>query len=262
MQAKRSALVIVRAVLFALMLREIRGKFGANRLGAFWFLFEPLGQLMLMLAIFSLIRAPIIHGVPLLLFLVNGIVPFVLFKNISLTGMQAVNANRGLFAYRQIQAIDMISARGLVEFILIALVYGLIVFSLSMWTDLSVAFSDPLRWAVALIIGIILSYSLAILFCIFIAYFPELANLIRMAYLPLYLISGIIFPVAALPDRFISNLLWNPYLHLIEIMRGTSIPYYQVLQQVNLIYPATVALVALFLAMAAYRISKERLVAV
>ena len=260
-RAKRTPVKITRAVLFALMLREIRGKFGSNRLGAFWFLFEPLGQLVLMLSIFSLIRAPVVHGVPLLQFLANGIVPFVLFKNIALTGMQAVNANRGLFAYRQIQAIDMIFARTLVECVLMAVVYALVLFSLSMWVNVPFAISDPLHWLLALSVGVFLSFSLAVLFCIFIAYFPELSNLIRMAYLPLYLISGVIFPISVLPDRFLSSLLWNPYLHIIEILRGSSIPYYRVLHQANLTYPATVAVVLLFCALGAYRINKERLVA-
>ncbi|WP_419204492.1 ABC transporter permease [Bordetella trematum] len=173
MLLKRSSLTIVQAVLFALILREIRGKFGSNRLGGFWFIFEPFAHVVLMLIIFSLIRAPMINGVPLILFLVNGIVPFLLFKNITLTGMQAVNANRGLFAYRQIQAFDMILARAIVETSLMGLVYTLILACLWLWGGMSIEFNDPILWVSAILIGLVFSFSLAIIFCVLISNLPE-----------------------------------------------------------------------------------------
>ena len=46
---KRRPFKILRSVLFALVIREVRGKFGANRLGAFWFVFEPLAHIIVLL---------------------------------------------------------------------------------------------------------------------------------------------------------------------------------------------------------------------
>lgn len=261
MHRKRSSIAIMRAVLFALMLREIRGRFGANRLGAFWFVCEPLAQLALLLVFFTIIRAPTVNGVPLLVFLINGIVPFTLFKNIALTGMQAVNANRGLFAYRQIQAIDMVVARTLVEIVLMSLVYIAMLFSLSFFGGINIAFPDPISWVMALLVGVVLSFASAILFCIFISYFPELANIVRMLYFPLYLISGVIFPVFALPQDVMGYLLWNPYLHIIEMLRLFSISYYHATPHLSYSYPIAVAVVALFVSIFFYRKTKSRLVA-
>lgn len=261
MHPKRNSIAIMRAVLFALMLREIRGRFGANRLGAFWFVCEPLAQLALLLVFFSIIRAPMINGVPLLLFLINGIIPFTLFKNIALTGMQAVNANRGLFAYRQIQAIDMIIARALVETVLMSLVYIAMLFSLSFFWEIDVAFPDPIAWVIVLLAGIALSLASAIVFCIFISYFPELANVVRMLYFPLYLISGVIFPVFALPRDVVGYLLWNPYLHIIEMLRLFSISNYHATPHLSYSYPIAISVIALFVSIFFYRKTKSRLVA-
>jgi len=258
---KRSSLAIVRAVVFALILREVRGRFGKNRLGAFWFVFEPIAHIAILLVIFVAVRQRIVPGVEFAVFLVHGIAPFLLFRNIALKGMEAVNANKGLFAYRQIKPFDTVLARALTEALLMACVYATILFCLGWFFGYAVFIHRPLEWMAALGVGLALSLGLALIYCVLIKQFPEVATLIRMIYMPLYLITGVIIPLSLIPPQFMVYLLWNPYLHTIECLRAASITHYQALAQVGMAYPAWCAVLVLACGMLLYRTKRLHLVA-
>ena len=54
-------------------------------------------------------------GLEFPVFLVTGMIPFLLFQNLSNRLMDAVEANRGLFAYRQVKPLDTLVSRAMVE---------------------------------------------------------------------------------------------------------------------------------------------------
>lgn len=258
---KRTHLKIARVVTFALVLREIKGKFGANRLGAFWFIFEPLAHIVVLISIYSIVRANNNYGVDLPIFLISGVIPFLLFKNIALKGMEAVSANRALFSYRQIKPFDTIVARTIVECALMACIYLVVIFALGFWGGYDVAISRPLEWLVYLIVGVVLSFGLALIFCIIGEAAPETKTFIRLAYMPLYFISGVIVPLWLIPGHFLNVLMWNPYLHIIEGMRENTFAVYPKIQGISVQYSASVAVLILFAGVALYRARRLKLVA-
>jgi capsular polysaccharide transport system permease protein len=81
-----------------------------------------------------------------------------------------------------------------------------------------------------------------------------------MSFLPLYLLSGVIFPATAFPPQVQAWLLWNPVLHLIEIGRSQFIPLHRPMDGVNLAYPAAVMLVTVALGLALYRLYRHQLI--
>jgi len=256
---KRSSIQIAKAVIFALILREVRGRFGENRLGAFWFIAEPLAHVAAMMAIFSILRGTTFHGLEYPVFLVSGVVPFLLFKNMVLKGMEAINANKGLFAYRQIKPLDTIISRCIVEFMMMACVYCMIAVGLGIWGGFDVNIHFPLRWALAIFVGLVFSFSLAILFCILGEALPEVKTFLRLLFMPLYFISAVIFPIWLIPERFIGYIAWNPYLHIIDSIRSATFATYPRNPNINLEYPAAVSLVLLAVALFLYRTKRMRL---
>jgi len=261
MLKKRPSLAIVKLVTFALILREVQGRFGKNRLGAFWFVFEPLAHVLILLLIFSTLKSRYIPGVDVPLFLMQGIIPFLMFRNLTLKGMEAVNGNRGLLVYRQVKPFDMITARALLETMLMGCVYILILSALGWFFGYNVAIQQPLQWLLVLLTGVVFSFGCALIFCVVIDAIPELASMIRIMYMPLYILSGVIFPLWLIPKDFLPLLLWNPYLHLVELLREYSIAYYPRVAEVNLAYPAWCAILALFVGLGLYRARRLRLVA-
>lgn len=260
--SNRSSINIVRAVIFALVIREMRGRLSVHRFGAFWILFEPLAHIVVFMMIHTLLRSNIGNGIDFPIFLAAGIIPFIFFKNIALKEMEAVSANKGLFAYRQIKPIDTIIARMVVECALMICVYILVMFGLGMWAGVDVSIHKPLEWLCVMAIGIIFSFGLGLIFCILGEALPEIKTFIKLLYMPLYFLSGIIMPLWLVPERFYSYMLWNPYLHLIELLRAETFSAYPESRGISISYAFSVALATLFIGLALYRVRRFKLVAV
>ncbi|MDR6599654.1 capsular polysaccharide transport system permease protein [Achromobacter deleyi] len=253
----RSPLQISRSVVFALILREMRSRFGRIRLGAVWTILEPLSH-MIALGIIMKLRATPTGSYEFLVFLLMGLAPFLLFKNIVLKLMGSVDANKALFSYKQIQPADAFFARTIVEFCISAITFLLIYAGLT-WYGYSTAIADPILWVAVLFLGIAFSFALGILFAIIAEAVPELKVILGLLFLPLYLLSGVIFPISRMPHSIVEYLLWNPYLHVLDLIRGATFAHYRIYPGVSLEYVAKCAIVISFIAYAAYRVRKFRL---
>jgi len=258
---KRTSAQIVRAVLLALVLRELRTRLSIKRFGAFWVLFEPLAHVSILLLISVYVRGKHVPGLEVAVFLVSGIIPFLLFKNIYFKGMEAVASNRALFAYKQIKPLDAILSRTIVEIIISACVYALMMFFLGFFWGYDVGIAQPIGWVEALLVGILLSFGIGLNLCVLGEMFPDMKYFIRLMFFPMYLISGVIFPIWILPPEILGWLLWNPFLHIIDVLRQHVFENYPFVPGIELLYPFKVALVLVFSGLMLLRIRQDRLVA-
>lgn len=252
---------IQKSVVFALFLRELKTRFGAYRFGYVWLLFEPLAHVIVLSLIFSQIRDRALFGIDFPVFIVTGIIPFLMFKNIALRVMDGVDANRALFAYRQIRPMDTFTARTLLDAFLAVAVYALILIGMA-WVGLDVPVRDPFSLILLMAAMVLMGLGLGMIFCVFTHYMPEAKTMIRIAFLPVYMLSGIIFPVAMLPHEYLPILLWNPLLHAIELMRGAFFDQYRVLPEISLLFVVMTMLVLLFFGLAWYRNKRQELLAI
>ena len=257
----RSALKIQRAVLVALVIRELRTRVQGRWLGLLWMLLEPLAHVLLILALFGFRRQTVSSTMELPVFLVTGILPFFIFRNLARRVPKAVSTNRSLFSYRQVKPFDALLARGVVEVGLYSAVY-LSALLLLGWVGYHAFPVAPLELMVVSTVIVILGFGLGLLFSVLIHNRPRVDTFIGMLFLPLYILSGVIFPLHSLPYEYRQWLMWNPVLHLIDLSRTMFIPHYQPLPGVNLTYPAAWALGVSALAMCAYRVYRHRFVSV
>jgi len=257
----RSAWQIQKSVVFALFLRELKTRFGTYKFGYFWMLLEPMAHVVVMSVLFSYIRGRSLFGIDFPVFIVTGIVPFLLFKNIALRVMDGVNANRALFAYRQIKPMDTFVARTLLDTFLALATAALILLGMA-WVGLEVPFRDPFSVVAIMAILVLMGLGLGMILCIVVKYLPEAKTLIRIAFLPLYFLSGIIFPITKVPQEFLPYLLWNPVLHAIELMRAAFFDQYHMLPDISLLFIWMTTLVVLFVGLAWYRTNRNALLAI
>lgn len=259
-RTKRNAWEVQRAVVFALVLREMKARVGGQWVGAIWTLHEPLAHVLILVAIFSFVSGGgAFPGVEYPVFLVTGLVPFFLFQNLSMRLMDGIDANRGLFAYRQVKPFDTLVSRAIVEALMNLLVY---VFTLALlgWAGYHVWPSGLLG-----VLGVSgLTFLLGTGFGIFSAVIsherPRLRSLIRILLMPLYIASGILFPVHLAPPELLDWLLLNPMLHLVELSRHAFIAEYVPMDQVSVLNPLMFALTLGAMAMLVYRADRLRLV--
>lgn len=256
---KRSSLAITRAVIFALLLREMQTRFGSRRMGAFWLMFEPIASIAVLMFIFTVVRARHVPGMDFPVFLLTGIVPFMMMRNIALKLMDSVEANRALFAYRNITIFDTYIARVLVECSIMSCVYAILLFLLGFWFGYDVSVAYPVQWLAALANGVLFAMGLGVFLSVIVQAMPNAKSFIRLLFMPLYLISGVVFPLWIIPHQYLPWVLWNPFAHLVDNIRSAVFVNYPVIPGVNVSYPLIVTIVFLFVALGLYRLRKEAL---
>ena len=255
----RSSLQIQKSVIFALVLREARARFGERRFGAVWALIEPMCHILLLSLLFGLLRGRTVTGEENPVFVFAGLVPFLLFRNTALRLMDSPRENRSLFAYKQIKPLDTFIARVLVEACISTTVYALIAFGFA-WYGFDMRIGSPIEWVLTIALGLTFAFSLGMLLALIAHALPGSKTIIRMAFFPLYFISGVLVPAAYLPQAFLPLLLLNPFLHLLELIRGEIFPHYVPVEGVSATYVVACTFVLLFVSLGTYRVRRLHLI--
>jgi capsular polysaccharide transport system permease protein len=258
---RRSSWDVQRAVLFALLIREMSTRVGGQWVGAVWTLFEPLAHMLLLIGVLGAVQsANPLPGMDYPVYLATGLVAYFLFQNLAMRLMDGIEANRGLFAYRQVKPLDPLLARSGVELLMNLSVF---VFTLGLlgWLGHSVWPARPLLAFVAFGLVALLGTGYGIVNAVLGHGRPRLRSLMRMVMLPLYFVSGVVFPVDLLPRDTLEWLLWNPLLHLVEITRAAFVPAYRPTDGINLLYPLLCTLGYWAAGLALYRRDRQRLIA-
>jgi capsular polysaccharide transport system permease protein len=256
---KRSAWEIQRAVLFALVLREMKARVGGQWIGAVWTLIEPLTHVLILVTILGLLRGVGPSGTEYPVFLVTGLLPFFLFQHLAMRLMDGIEANRGLFSYRQVKPLDTLLSRACIEALMNLLVYAFTLGILA-WLGFSVVPAGPLEMMGVNVVLLLLGTGLGILFAVLTHERPRLRSFVRMTMMPLYFASGVIFQVDVLPREYLDWLLLNPLLHLVELSRHAFLPVYVPAQGINMLYPLLCTLAVGAFALLLYYAERLKLV--
>ncbi|MBU9818336.1 ABC transporter permease [Rahnella sp. BCC 1045] len=251
----RSGLEVQKAAVKALFLREIKTRFGKYRLGYLWAALEPSAHVLIMLAIFGYVMHRTMPDISFPVFLINGIIPFFLFSNISNRSIGAIEANQGLFNYRPVRPIDTMISRALLETLIYAIVYVLLMTIVGLMGEIF-----EVTKVVTLILVwfflIIFSCGIGLIFMVVGKTFPETEKFLPILIKPLYFFSCIMFSLHNLPKEYWPYLLWNPIVHVVELCRESVVPGY-ISEGVSLNYLALCALITFFIGLALYRNREE-----
>jgi capsular polysaccharide transport system permease protein len=167
--------------------------------------------------------------------MIMGLTAFFMFRDGMTRGMGAVNANKGLFAYRQVKPIDTVIVRGLVEatvhvtvIVLFIIVLALLGFDMTPANLLLALFAWFSLWLLGLGTGMILSVVVTVV--------PDLSKIVNVMTLPLMILSGAFIPVQYMPYEVQQILLYNPILHAIETLRLGYFSGYWTMPEVSMFY--------------------------
>ncbi|MFA0813020.1 ABC transporter permease [Microbulbifer epialgicus] len=216
--AQRSVWQIQRDVIYALLVREMKTRFGKWKLGYAWVLLEPALHIMVLVAVFSFLRGAHYPGVPTALFMLGGIAPFLFFSHCVHKSLTAVASNRGLFNYRQLRPFDAVLSRVFLEFAIYVATL-VVLMGVFAWFGISTRFNNFLLLVVVNLLFFFFCLGLSLALCVVGEKFPELAKLIPLLVRPLYFMSGVFFSLEHIPGEYHAYLVWNPLLHVIELNR-------------------------------------------
>jgi len=132
-------------------------------------------------------------------------------------------------------------------------VYLILAFGMVFFLRYQIPVYEPIQMLATLAVMVLFAVAMGILFSLLTHVLPDIAPVLRLMFFPLYLLSGVIFPIRWIPQPYYDWLLYNPFLHLIDMFRQYSLEQYTPLPGVNLLYPTQWAVVGLFIAVLAYR---------
>ncbi|MDV1374531.1 ABC transporter permease [Citrobacter freundii] len=251
----RSGFEVQKAAVYALFLRELKTRFGKYRLGYLWAILEPAAHMLVLLVVFGFIMHRTMPDISFPVFLLNGIIPYFIFTNISTRSIGAIAANQGLFNYRPVKPIDTIISRAMLETIIFVVVYIILMAIVGLCGEefeVTQLFTLVVTWGLLAL----LSCSVGLIFMVVGSAFPETEKLLPLLLKPLYFISCIMFPLHAIPQDYLPFVLWNPIVHAVELSRVSVVAGYQT-QGVSMGYLALCTLMILFVGLALYRMREE-----
>ena len=251
----RSGLEVQKAAVKALFLREIKTRFGKFRLGYLWAALEPMAHMLILLSIIGFIMHRTMPDISFPVFLINGIIPFFVFSNISNRSIGAIEANQGLFNYRPVRPIDTIIARAILESLIYAFVYILLMMIVGLLGE-EFEIVNVITLILTWFFLIILSSGVGLIFMVISKTMPETEKFLPILIKPLYFISCIMFSLHNIPKEYWPYLLWNPIVHIVELSRASVVPGYSS-EGVSLYYLAFCSLLTLFIGLALYRNREE-----
>ncbi|OOR88368.1 polysialic acid transporter [Moraxella caviae] len=224
---RRSGIAVMMAAFHALLMRELQTRFGSYRLGYLWAPLEVILQMAIMLVIFGAVMKRVLPGMDYMLFLVSGFTPFFMMQKIATRSLGAVAANQGLLMYRAVRHIDVIIARSFLELVIYFITFVILIVGLSMFgIGFSMAHLDVvlLCWVAMFFFA----FGLALIFMIIGHYGGEISKVISILFTVLYFTSGVLYSVHIVPEPYLSYLMYNPFIHNLEMIRHALSPTYPI----------------------------------
>ncbi len=202
----------------ALILREAEGKLFASRVSWIWVMVEPAFHVAYLMVLYSVIRVRKVGELDTAVWVMVGLQAYFIFRKTADGVSNAANDNNALFAYRQVKPIDTLIARALLEATMNVLTWLLLIVLVEVWGH---PFKPdyPLEMLVALAGMWLFGFGYGMVVSALTSLVRELKLLLQIVLRPLYLVSGVIFPIASLSQPIRQVLMLNPVAHGVEMAR-------------------------------------------
>lgn len=256
-QSMTEGLIVMGHVIVALILREMKTRFGRHAGGYLWALIEPVMFIAALLLFKIVILGSGIQDANSVASLASGVLSFFIFRDVVQRAMAAVSGNRGLLLHPIVTPLDILLARSLLEVATSLAVTCIIIGGIFVvWGEGLPA--EPMAllgvFAVAAFLGLSLGLVLGAAAAVWPITERIVAPLVRVA----FWVSGIFFTPASLPPEVRDLLLWNPALHITEAARAAwlsaSFETYG-----SLLYPIAIAWLLLPVGLVSERLARSRI---
>jgi capsular polysaccharide transport system permease protein len=250
-------LVAQGEVVHALILRETRTRFGAHQLGYLWAVVEPLLLILTFYILFVVANRQLPEGMDAMSFVATGVIPYNLFSNSLNRVSQSIAGNRALLFYPQVRPIDLAIARSLLEVATYCAVFVVLMTAHGLYIQ-TFEIDSALKTVAGFMLAGVLGSTAGLVFCT-LGQLSNAVDRIRGPIIrPLFWISGIFFAVSELPDRARDVMLYNPVLHVTELVRSGWFTSYES-QYVDHSYVLGWCLVLAFVGLSLERVVRRRI---
>lgn len=228
-------LEIYAHVIRALVLRDMRTRFGGSHWGYAVLVLWPVAHIFVMVAIMAFRGQPSPMGDSPLLFVATGCVPALTFQYISREVMKAVIMNKPLLYYPQVKIFDVMLARLIVE-IVKGFTGLLVVLAILAALGVNPIPEAPLTAVAAYCAAMLLGVGVGSINIGIVSFFPGWQLGYIVVTISVYITSGVFYLLHLLPDRLYEIMKWNPMVDIVEWTRlayepnlGVEVDYMYVL---------------------------------
>ena len=220
------ALNVQGRVISALTLRETRARYGNSKLGFFWALFEPFAHVIVFIGIFSALGRAIPLGESMGLFILTGIIPWLLYSNTVSNVMGGLNSNKSLLGYPQVMPMDITISRVVLEAATLLIVMLLFLAGFY-YLGVRIEIDSFLQMFSAYGLLVLLATGVGLINAAIVPIYPSYQSIYSAFSRPLYFISGVFFTADFLSPEVYAAIDFNPLLHLVEWFRSGFYPSFQ-----------------------------------
>ena len=213
-------LAIHARVVHALILREIKTRFGREQIGYIWAVIEPMLYVSIFFVLYKLTGRSNASGMPITLFLLTGAMPFVIFRNTLQRSMVAIQSNRPLLTFPQVTPLHLVIARALLEMATTTVAFILLVIAIASATG-PVRIEDPLGVLLPFLLMGLFGFGAGAAFGALLPLFPSIGQIVPTVLLrPLFFMSGLFFTAEMLPEHLRNIAIVNPLLQMTGMIRS------------------------------------------
>jgi capsular polysaccharide transport system permease protein len=244
-------------VVYALLLRETKTRFGATQLGYVWALAQPLMWIGMFALIYSLVGRLVPPGMSIIAFITTGIVPFQLFRETASRSVSAIDANKGLLFYPQVRPLDLVVARAVLEAATHVVVMAILMGGLALWEG-EPRVDSWLQTLAGFALASALGVSLGLVFSGLSVYNSAVDRLFPSLIRIFFWTSALFHPIETVPQGAQKVLLLNPVTHAIELVRDGWFQGYTA-RHADPWYPVAWVLILLFFGLSLERVARRHL---
>ncbi len=213
-------------VILALILREMATTYGRSPIGYLWAVLEPIAGIAVLTAVFSaFVRTPPL-GTNFAIFYATGMMPFLLYSDVSNKLLQALNFSRGLLVYPSVAFLDAVLARFILNTLTQVLVAYIVFSGIMLIFDTRVVLDLP-AIALGFVMAALLAFGIGTMNCFLVGMFPSWQRVWAIVNRPLFLISCVFFLWETIPQPYRDWLWFNPLVHVVAQVRSGFYPYYE-----------------------------------
>lgn len=227
-------------------------------LGLIWLFCDPLIKILLLWGLYEMTGRKPGYGMPIPLFMMTGFLPWILFISIVNRCGSAIESNKALLYYRQVTTLDLIVARAILEAASMTIVL-IVMMSASVLAGFPPDMKNGLTVAVGFILVTLTGLGLGMIIAAWAIIFPALKHFVTHVLRILFFTSGVFYTVEHIPVTIRSEMLVNPILHQIDIIRGGFFKAYDPIYS-SLSYAFCFPLILLALGLVSERLNRKRII--
>ncbi|MFE1599099.1 ABC transporter permease [Methylobacterium sp. ID0610] len=222
---KQSALQVQFQVLHALILRDIRTRFGRTMWGYAIVVLWPCAHLFVLITIFTVRHMPAAIGDSLARFIFTGMMPMLVFIYLARKMMEGVGMNKPLLSFPDVKLLDVCLSRGIIE-VLNACMSTVIVMAILLAFGADPFPDDNFAALVAFLTAVVFAFGTGLIACNIVVVFPPFQIGFALFVILFYGLSGVFFLPEGMPAEVYHAMLWNPVSNSIMLFRAAYYPEY------------------------------------